>query len=117
MKKRPVIEDPASCTVRGCWATIDRKWRICPRCWGRLPKAIRGVLATLRDWCSRTPPKHPQDPAKENTPHYLYWLVWREALRFLNTGEPGACLPWRVPPGSSFERGPFHRAHEEARTR
>lgn len=117
MKKGRVIDDPIACTVRGCWTTIDRKWRICARCWGQLPKPVRGVLATLREWCGREPAQHPQDPQKPNTSHYLYRLVWRDAMRFLETGgtERGTTLPWRVGDGSSFERGPFHRHHDEAR--
>lgn len=112
--KSPVIDDPIACTVLGCWTAIDRKWRICGRCWHRLPKAIQGALATLRDACAKESEKHPQDSAKLNTPHLLYRLVWGEALRFLNTGVRGKSLPWRVPERSSFEAGPFTRAHEEA---
>lgn len=116
MKKARVIDDPVTCAAPGCWYAIDRKWRICARCWYKLPRSIQGVLATLRAWCSKTPAQHPQDPAKPNTPHYLYRLLWTEAMQFLRTGRPGATLPWRVAPGSSFERGPFHRHHDEART-
>lgn len=110
------IEDPATCAVHGCWRVIERKWRICLRCWHRLPKAIRGCLANLREWSATAPPKHPQDSTKADTATHLYGVVWREALRFLNTGERerGRTLPWRVGPGSSFERGPFHRHHEQA---
>lgn len=117
MKRGQTIEDPATCAAYGCWNVIEKRWRICVRCWGRLPSAVRGFLATLREWCGKTPVQHPQDATKPNTPHYLYALVWREAMRFFRTGEPGATLPWRVGPGSSFERGPFHRHHDEAKAR
>jgi hypothetical protein len=109
------IEDPATCCVRGCWTVIERRWRICGRCWHKLPAAVRGVLASLREWCGQTPVKHPQDEAKTNTPHHLYALVWREAMNFLSEGVAGSTLPWRVAPGSSFEHGPFHRHHDEAK--
>lgn len=116
MKRVRTIEDPANCSVRACWRVIERRHRICVRCWHRLPKAVRGCLANLRDAVGREPAKHPQDPTKPNTAHHLYGVVWREAMRFLNSDgrELGSTLPWCVDEGSSFERGPFHRHHEEA---
>jgi len=60
---------------------------------------------------------HPQDSSRPNTPHELYRRLWSQALAFLNTGDPGldAFVQWRAEPGSSWEWGPFHEHHDEAR--
>lgn len=110
-KRRDVIENPDTCAVRECWNVIDRRWRICKRCWARLPPNVVRELSSLQAWCARTPAKHEQVPDRLSLPHFLYRLVWRESMTFLNTGELGSSLPWR----STDAVGAFAKAHDEAK--
>lgn len=113
VRRRRVIHEPANCRVEGCFRIIERRWRICAQCWRRVPEPVRAYLSHLHHAMKVHPPRNPQDPTRENLPHEIYRMLWRDVIRFLNTGRPGRGFPWTAKPGSI--RGAFVQHHDNAK--